>query len=93
MQIKSLDLRKVEEALPEGTVLKKDRDDTEGWGAFAGTGGKKKGKGVGNKKTPAVPAASKESAAPVQPATTNNNISLPFSTLNTLLGFGISPPS
>ena len=93
MQIKSLDLRKVEEALPEGTVLKKDRDDTEGWGAFAGTGGKKKGKG-GNKKTP-VPAAtaSTESAAPAAPTSTSNNISLPFSTLNTLLGFGISPPA
>jgi hypothetical protein len=93
-QIKSLDLRKVEEALPEGTVLKKDRDDTEGWGAFAGTGGKKKGKG-GNKKAPAPTptAASTESAAPAAPATNNNNISLPFSTLNTLLGFGISPPA
>lgn len=90
--IKSLDLRKVEEAQPEGTVLKKDRDDTEGWGAFAGTGGKKKGKG-GYKKT-AVPAATAatESAAPAA-SVSNNNISLPFSTLNTLLGFGISPPA
>jgi hypothetical protein len=73
-------------------VLKKDRDDTEGWGAFAGTGGKKKGKG-GYKKT-AVPAATAatESAAPAA-SVSNNNISLPFSTLNTLLGFGISPPA
>jgi hypothetical protein len=41
-----------------------------------------------------VPAAtaSTESAAPAA-SVSNNNISLPFSTLNTLLGFGISPPA
>lgn len=76
-------------------MLKKDRDDTEGWGAFAGTGGKKKGKFA--KKTPAAAASASASATPAEsstpPASTaSNNISLPFSTLNTLLGFGISPP-
>ena len=78
-------------------MLKKDRDDTEGWGAFAGTGGKKKG-GKGGKKTPAAataatPAMPAESSTPPASTTTSNNISLPFSTLNTLLGFGIAPPA
>jgi len=76
--------------------LKKDRDDLEGWGAFAGNGGKKKG-GKGGKKatatgTPAA-AATASSSTPAAASSTSSNISLPFSTLNTLLGFGISPPA
>jgi hypothetical protein len=92
-QIKSLDIRQVEDQ-PIGTVLKKDRDDLEGWGAFGGSGKGKKGK-----KGSSAPAASKSSAVlsttepSSTPVQTSNQISLPFSTLNTLLGFGISPPA
>lgn len=84
-QVKSLDIRKVDDQ-PIGTILQK-RDDTEGWGAFAGT--KKKGKGGKKNQTSTASGAD----TPTSTTSTSKDISLPFSTLNTLLEFGITPPA
>lgn len=83
--VPQLELRKVEDALPEGTLMKKKGGDTEDVGGY---GGLKKGKkGKKGQSTSAPAAASSESAT-----SGSTPLNVPFGTVAALLQFNISPP-
>ncbi|GAA6015531.1 hypothetical protein JCM11491_004384 [Sporobolomyces phaffii] len=82
--VPKLELRKVEQDLPQGAVLRKkgEQDQDEGLGGWGGVKNKKKGN---NKKAAA---SGEESSA----ATSDQLLNLPFGTLAALMSLGITAP-
>ncbi|GAA5879180.1 hypothetical protein JCM16303_001329 [Sporobolomyces ruberrimus] len=84
--VPKLEVRKVEQELPKGTVVRKKGDqaqEEEGLGGWGGVKNKKKG-GNNNRKA----AGGDASAAPAN----DQLLNLPFGTLAALMGLGITAP-
>lgn len=88
LQVKKLEIRKVEDE-PIGVPMKKKGDDEDSWGGFSG-GGKKKGK-FGGKKS----ATASGTATPSEevPSTPSGAVNVPYSLLSALLALSIPPPT